>query len=631
MNSHVRAPNKTPLYGDSSKSHSCLNAAYFWHRANSELAAKIIAESDYEECLTAKTEGSDPESGTTEYSLVLKSGVHYRFRATRSVWGFLLIEAHSILRNGDALEGATQLVIDAQAELGMSDIILGRFVEEMNNTLFSEAQRLKRLAGFNAKQMTALPNHQLQSLLSGHPKALANKGRMGWGTNELEQYSPESGNSFQLRYLAVSNALLSTGMHPSLSKLDLIKHSLNAFQINHLEDVLQRRKLHLQDYWVIPVHPWQWQAFIQIQYAQDIALGNIVDLGVHGDFYCAQQSIRTLSNVTRPSKFDIKLPLTILNTSCYRGIPGKHIASGAALSGWLAGVVENDALLNRSNLIVQQEKAGVHADHSIQAQLPETPYRYNEMLGVVWRDSLESFIEPRAHSISQVASDQERGILMATLMEKDIHDTPLIVEYIKQSGLTTEAWLGTLFDTVVVPLYHLLACYGVGVIAHGQNISLILRNGIPHRASIKDFHGDLRIIDQDFPQLDAMPDNVKSALTRLPAEHLIHDLVTGHFVTTLRFISPLLSQPNVPDNIKLSEHQFYTILRSRIESYMANHSSLSERFKLFPLFNKTILKICINRVRFRIGYNDDAQRPIPELGTPLTNPLAMHPFMEEQK
>lgn len=607
---------------------SSLSTAYFWHRANQELIAKILAESDYEECLTALQKNPKNDSNLNEFVVELKSGVTYSFNARRSAWGFLLIEPSSVLRNGNAIEDATQLVIDAQQELAMSDIVLGRFIEELNNTLYSETQRLKKLADFSASDLIKMSSHDLQGLLSGHPKALANKGRMGWGAKELEQFSPESGGQFQLRYVAVSNHLLESGLYDGLTKLDLLKHSLNSFQMSHLEEVLQRRKLHLQDYWVIPVHPWQWQAFIEIQFARDIANGNIVDLGTHGDFYCAQQSIRTLSNVTRPNKFDIKLPLTILNTSCYRGIPGKHIATGAELSNWLGTVVKNDPFLTESNLLVQQEKAGVHVNHSIQSQLSETPYRYNEMLGVVWRDSLESFIDIAALTSTE---DTEVGILMATLMETDIHGRPLIAEYIKQSKLSTEDWLSALFDTVVVPLYHLLCCYGVGVIAHGQNISLILRNGIPVKASIKDFHGDLRIVDQDFPQLESMPEKVKAALTRLPAEHIIHDLVTGHFVTTLRFISPLLESSHLDEQYRFSESKFYALLRARIESYMANHSSLSERFDVFPLFNKTILKICINRVRFRIGYNDDAQRPIPELGTPLTNPLATHPITEESK
>lgn len=593
-----------------------------WHKAQLNLAAKTLAECDYEECFRAQPTNPD-ELSTQGWQLTLNSGVQYQFNAKRSIWGFLLIDAYSLRRNQQPLTTntedaahnhiAVQLVLDAQHELGMDDIVLGRFVEELQNTLYSEWQRLKSIAPFSARQLTQLPDYELQGILSGHPKALANKGRMGWGVDDLERYSPESRQRFQLRYIAVRDALANTGLHPQLSKLDLLKQCLNSFQLRNLEHVMSRKKLHLQDYWVVPVHPWQWQAFIQVQYAHYFVNGDMVDLGVHGDQFCAQQSIRTLSNTTRPHCQDIKLALTILNTSCYRGIPGKHIASGADLSQWLGDLVDNDPVLSAQGLIVLQERAGIHVPHPMQQTLTGSPYRYQEMLGAVWRDSLSSHCKRH-----------QKTVLMATLMETDADGQPLIAEYISQSGLTTQQWLHHLFNRVVVPLYHLLCQYGVGVIAHGQNVALILENGVPVHASIKDFHGDLRIVNQDFAELATLPDNVMATLTRLPAEHLIHDLVTGHFVTTLRFISPLVER-----HLDVSETEFYAILRSCLTRYMAEHPELNARYKLFPLLEPNILKICINRVRFRIGYNDDAQRPIPELGQPLTNPLSAPIAMEK--
>lgn len=46
----------------------------------------------------------------------------------------------------------------------------------------------------------------------------------------------------------------------------------------------------------------------------------MVSLGEFGDQWLAQQSLRTLTNASRRGGLDIKLPLTIYNTSCYRGI-----------------------------------------------------------------------------------------------------------------------------------------------------------------------------------------------------------------------------------------------------------------------------------------------------------------------
>lgn len=56
---------------------------------------------------------------------------------------------------------------------------------------------------------------------------------------------------------------------------------------------------------------------------------------------------------------------------------------------------------------------------------------------------------------------------------------------------------------------------------------------------------------------------------------------------------------------------------------MKAHPELEDRFKLFDLFTPEMARVCLNRVRFKLGYGDTSERPLPELGTPLKNPLAI--------
>ncbi len=55
------------------------------------------------------------------------------------------------------------------------------------------------------------------------------------------------------------------------------------------------------------------------------------------------------------------------------------------------------------------------------------PYRYQEMLGVIWRENPCRWLKP-----------DESPILMATLMECDENNQPLIGAYIDRSGLDAE-------------------------------------------------------------------------------------------------------------------------------------------------------------------------------------------------
>lgn len=172
-----------------------------------------------------------------------------------------------------------------------------------------------------------------------------------------------------------------------------------------------------------------------------------------------------------------------------------------------------------------------------------------------------------------------------------------------------------MFRHVVIPIYHLMCRYGVGLVAHGQNVTLVLEDNIPTGCIIKDFHGDLRLVDQPYPELASLEQSIQDNLTRLPPHYLVHDLLTGHFVTVLRFVSPWLESEGI------SEALFYGYLADEIKTYQTSHSELEDRFKQFNLLSESIDKICLNRVRFKIGYGDSSERPLPELGKPIPNPL----------
>lgn len=340
------------------------------------------------------------------------------------------------------------------------------------------------------------------------------------------------------------------------------------------------------------------------QYATSFARQDFIDLGaIHVEWF-AQQSIRTLSRPEHDSVFDIKTSLSILNTSCYRGIPGNLIQQGSALSGWLATVVQNDAFLQASGLVVQQEVAGIFCPHPYQSQVSAGAYRYKEMLGCIWRERAES-----------VVKDDEEVMSLSCLMQEDAAGRSCIDALISLSGMGAEHWLRCLFKHSVIPLYHLICRYGVSVVAHGQNVTLILKNHVPVGCTIKDFHGDLRIYEHTFPENKSLPLSIREQLTQLPARYLLHDLLTGNVVSTLRFISPKLTKFNVP------ETHFYEWLGQEIIAYQSAHPALASRFTLFDMMTDTIEKVCINQVRFKIGYGDSEHRPLPALGTPIPNPM----------
>nr|WP_267135422.1 IucA/IucC family protein [Vibrio sp. CK2-1] len=568
------------------------------------MIGKTLSEIHFEQLIeyaSLSTQASNTQTSSKE-NYVLDCGDHqWRFEAQETVWGMLNIDNASIQSSHGEAPLLNDLLIDLQPVLNISDMNLAGFFEEVQQTLRSELRSLEVQQGFTAFDIVQCDEITRQKYLNAHPKLIANKGRLGWGEHDLERYSPESGQAFALHFLAVDKSISVSGFKVGLDIQDLLASFVTEQEWHSLLDKLPAGGLDQFD--IILVHPWQLQRYLQSQFLQYFVENKLIDLGTTTVKWLAQQSIRTLTAEMPSVDVDVKTALTILNTSCYRGIPGKYIAHGARISAWLADIAKQDVVLNELGLRVQQEIGGVYCPHPYQSKI-DGPYRYQEMLGCIWRERAESLL-----------SEHQRPFSMATLMQKDLTGVPCIEALIHISNRTPQDWLKAMFTHVVVPIYHLMAKYGVGIVAHGQNVTLILENHFPVGCLIKDFHGDLRLIDQDYPELSALDHDIQANLVRLPAHYLIHDLLTGHFVTVLRFVSPMLEASGV------SELEFYRLLKSTLQDYQVQHPELSERFKALDLLTTHIDKICLNKVRFKIGLGDSSERPLPELAEPIANPL----------
>ncbi|MCO1336436.1 IucA/IucC family siderophore biosynthesis protein [Microbulbifer sp. OS29] len=584
-----------------------MSADKYWKQANRALLQKSMAELCYEQALRARAE----EDG--RYSVTLTSGVIYRFKGQMTIWDWLLIDSKSIERESDGqtlpADDAAQFFIDAGEDLEATPSTLGNLLHELANTLVADVNLLQKRERLDAQTLAALPDEQLQCLLDGHPKAMVNKGRIGWGAQEFNTYGTEAAQGVRLLWLAVRRELTVSGSSTQWDWPKLLAESLSEKELHQLDDVCQEKGVNWQEFLPLPVHPWQWQHHIRQHYAQQIFRGELVLLGEFGDEYLPQVSLRTLSNLARPQALHVKLPLTVLNTSCYRGIPGKFMRCGPALSEWMEQLCKRDEQLQARGTGVLQELAGVHVPHLHHELIDGTPYRYRELLGATWRQSPAS-----------LCVEGERHLLMAALLQRDASGKSVVSALIEASGLSVQAWLEQLFDATVVPLYHLLSRYGVGLVAHSQNLTLVLRDNKVVRVLLKDFQGDLRLAQGNFPDRADLPEAAAKALDELPANYIIHDLFTGHFVTVLRYLSTQLMT-----ECGLKELEFYQVLARVLRRYQASAiqdtASMAERFQQFNLFRPHIERVCINRVRLRQGYDDSAERPVPIVGGDLDNPL----------
>ncbi|CBW25438.1 putative siderophore biosynthesis protein IucC [Halobacteriovorax marinus SJ] len=564
---------------------------------NQKLVAKALGELYYEENISAA-------QNNELYKLELASGASYTFKARETIWTSLIVDPNSLLRtkegNSEQITSAAQFYIDAQEELELSDIVLANFLEELNNTVVRDIHLFNKRKNILAKDLIGMTEIERESYLNGHPKALLNKGRIGWNQSDSSHYSPEESQGFKLHWLAIRRENLTYKLSDSISESELLDESFDSEEKSKLLQELKKKEISLDEYMIIPAHPWQWDNIIQTQFNLEIAQSEIIHLGARGDLYRPQVSLRTLSNISRKSQLDIKVPLTILNTSAIRGLPKKYIQIGVTISDFLQEYLSSDSLLENANFSIIKERAGASYVSSYFAQIKDAPYRYHEYIGITWRQSMESL----------ESSPEEKTLMTGTMLFVDNNNKSLVAELIEKSGLDKEAWLSLYFNKVVIPLYHLQSSYGISLVSHGQNIVLKLKNHAPHGVAIKDFGGDLRISNEFKDKYKAV-EGIEN-IGNLPAAHLIHDLYTGHMVTLMRFVSAILE-----DTENFPEIKFYELLSREVEKYNNEYHPSKE----INLLREKFERVIINTVRFQIGYGDSSQRPLPKLGTDLMNPI----------
>jgi aerobactin synthase len=566
-----------------------------WQIVNLNLIAKSIGELCYEQILTAVKISDD------QYAIDLKTGVQYTFKAWMGIWDHMRVDPKSIKKKDTPELTAGQFFIDAKDNLEMTDIVLGNFLEEMHNSLFGDLALLVKQKGVSADSMANMSGEEVQAYLNGHPKILLSKGRVGWGVEEMDNFAPESEKGVRLHWIAVRKDFVESSFDDQIDTEKLLLESFDKSEMDRFDKILKEKNINFEDFYFMPVHPWQWNRFINIQYHNLVVAGNMVSLGILGDKYVPQISIRTLSNLHHPEKLDIKLPLTILNTSAVRGIPARYISIGAKLSRHLLSLCHEDELLKKYNTDVLVEKAGMSVKHELFSQISEVPYRYNEFLGAVWRESMASKQGPG-----------ELTILTGSLFYQDLEGNSLIGAYIKKSGLSKQEWLKQYFTVVILPLYHLQLKYGLGLVSHGQNIILKMKNFRPHNVILKDFQGDLRLAQKSI--LLERPDfsEIAEKLDKLPANYLIHDLMTGHMVTVLRFVSEVMFV-----SVGLEEIEFYKILAMVVSEYLEDKTIDPE----LNFLNESVHRVLLNKVRFKVGYGDSSERLKPMVGKDLVSPV----------
>ncbi|MFF2009902.1 IucA/IucC family protein [Streptomyces sp. NPDC058195] len=592
-----------------------------WDRAAARMLAKMLEQFAYEEVVEPVRQAS----GSDAYALALDDGRRLSFRARRGVYGSWHIAPDSILEtpvstpgtpDGDRpATGATpfrdplRLLVRARRLLGIDGATLGHLIREITTTLTADA-RLDHTA-LTAAELADLDYAELEGHQTGHPWLVANKGRLGLSAADAARYTPEARTPLTLPWIAVSTSIAAYRGAAGLTVPEqLYAHELDPAVRASFEAVLRARGLDPGGYLFLPVHPWQWDEWIVPLFAPALAAGEIVPLHADADLRLPQQSIRTFSNVARPDRHSVKLPLSILNTLVWRGLPTERTLAAPAVTTWVHGLRDQDAFLRDTcRVILLGEVASVTVEHPLYDRLPEAPYQFKEILGAIWREPLQPRLAPG-----------ERARTLASLLHTDPGGRAFTAELVARSGLTPTAWLTCLFSALLPPLLHFLYRYGTVFSPHGENAIVVFdERDVPARLAIKDFVDDVNVSAQWLPEHDTMPEDVRRILLTEEPDFLTQFIHAGLFVGVFRFLSALCEE-----QLGVPEDEFWSLVRAEILRHHARFPELKDRFEMFDLLTPDIERLCLNRNRLHVdGYRDRPQRPHAAIHGSVPNPL--HP------
>jgi siderophore synthetase component len=125
---------------------------------------------------------------------------------------------------------------------------------------------------------------------------------------------------------------------------------------------------------------------------------------------------------------------------------------------------------------------------------------------------------------------------------------------------------------------------------HGENVILVLEDGVPVRAVMKDIAEEIVVMGD---RLD-LPEDVARIQTAIPDGEKVLAVFTDIFDCIFRFLSALLEEDGM-----LGEDTFWETAAAAIRDYQDQHPELAGQFTRHDLFAADFELSCLNRLQLR--------------------------------
>lgn len=547
-----------------------------WERMNRLVVSKALAEFAHERLVAPEPQ---PDGG---YVVTSDHGdVEYRFAARRLALDHWLIDADSVSRRRAGAElalDALGLVLELHGSLGLDGEVLPVYLEELASTLASGAFKLAS-ASPGAAELAGADFQTIETAMTeGHPCFVANSGRLGFDATDYLAYAPEAASPVRLLWVAARRDRSTFSAAEDLDYDRLIASELDRGTLARFRRTMDELGLDLDDFHLVPTHPWQWCNRLSVTFAPDVARRHLVCLGEGDDEHLAQQSIRTFFNTSAPTRHYVKTALSVLNMGFLRGLSAHYMATTPAINDWVAGVIASDEVLRACGFSIARERAavGYRSEHYEAVTAPNSPYR--KMLAALWRESPITTLQPG-----------QRLATMASLLHVDREGRSVVGQLIARSGWTPQAWLRRYLEAYLTPLLHCFYAHDLVFMPHGENVILVLEDDVPRRTILKDIAEETVVMNASTP----LPPAIERIRADVPDELRTLSILTDVFDGFLRFLNAIL----VVDGVE--EETLWRVVAACVTDYQRSVPGLGERFARDDLFAERFARSCLNRLQLR--------------------------------
>jgi len=308
-----------------------------------------------------------------------------------------------------------------------------------------------------------------QALLVGHAFHPAPKSHQPLTEQQARRYLPEYAAAFPLRWFAVDKRNLA-GDSLGLT----LQQRLYRFAAENAPQLL----VHFHDdIWLLPMHPWQAERLLAQPWCQQlVAQQRLRDLGEAGQYWSATSSCRSIYCAS--SRDMVKFSLSVQLTNSVRTLSLKELQRGMRLARLACTERWQQLQARFPTLQVMQEDgwAGLYdAEGHLQAE-SLLALRVNLLF-----EQPQSQINVLA-SLTQAAPDGGDSLLAAAVRR--------LASRLEISLLqAAQRWLDAWCQQVLVPLFSCEADDGLVLLAHQQNILVVMQQDLPVGMMYRDCQG----------------------------------------------------------------------------------------------------------------------------------------------